>query len=156
MTRFPVARDTVGEAGCAPGACIANARGVPGTIGLFALTHRARRLVIVTSHHVLFGGGAREKDPVWLVGDTTVPIGQTGYGRVGSVRFEGVEIFVDCAVAMLDDDTMPSRIVKAETLATMPALGAKVHKAGAATGRTEGVVIDTDYTERAFVDGVAQ
>ena len=159
MPRFPFTREIIGEAGCKPGACIANARGVPGTVGFLALTRHDRRVVIVTSHHVLFGSGAREKDAVWLIGEMTTPIGQTGYGRVGSVRFDATEVFVDCAVALLDDDVTASRVVKAETktsVATVLALGAKVHKTGAATGRTEGIVIDTDYTERAFVDGVAQ
>ena len=156
MPRFPVTREASGETGCTPGACIANARGVPGTVGFLALTRHDRRLVIVTSHHVLFGAGAREKDPVWLVGETTLPIGQSGYGRLGSVRFEGSEVFVDCAVATLDDDTTPVRIVKSEPVGALPALGTKVHKRGAATGHTEGVVVDTDYTERAFVEGVAQ
>lgn len=156
MLRFPFAREIVGEAGCTPGACIANARGVPGTVGFLALTRHDRRLVVVTSHHVLFGSGAREGDPVWLIGETTMPIGKTGYGRVGSTRFDATEVFVDCAVALLDDDVTASRVVKEETAATVPALGAKVHKTDAATGRTEGIVIDTDYTERAFVDGVAR
>jgi hypothetical protein len=129
---------------------------VPGTVGFLALTRHDRRLVIVTSHHVLFGSGARASDPVWLIGETTTRLGQNGYGRIGRMRFDATEIFVDCAVALLDDDVMASRVVNADTVATVPEPGAHVYKTGAATGMTEGVVIDIDYTERAVVDGVAQ
>jgi hypothetical protein len=156
MPRFPFARERVGEARCAPGACIANARGVPGTLGCFALTRHDRRRVIVTSHHVLFGSGARENDPVWLMGETTTRLGHNGYGRIGRVGCDGTEVFVDCAVALLDDDVTASRIVNADTVAAVPEPGTYVYKTGAVTGMTEGVVIDIDYTERAVVDGVEQ
>jgi hypothetical protein len=155
MLRFPFAREIVGETGCTPGACIANALGVPGTLGFLALTRHDRRFVIVTSHHVLFGSGAREHDPVWLVGETTTSIGKTAYGRVGCTRFDAADVFVDCAVALLDDAITSSSVVRDETVATT-SVGATVHKTGAVTARTDGIVIDTNYCERAIVDGVSQ
>jgi hypothetical protein len=46
---------------------IINAKGIPGTLGCFARTRHDARLVVVSSWHVLFGCGARESDPVWLL-----------------------------------------------------------------------------------------
>jgi len=127
---------------------------VPGTLGFLAITRHDRRLVAVTNHHVLFGAGAREHDPVWLLGEPIMPIGTNGYGRVGNTRFDATDVFVDCAVALLDDGVLSSRLVRAETVAR-PTVSAKVHKTGAATARTDGIVIDTDYSERAIVNGVS-
>ena len=154
MPPFPLARGIAGETGCTPGARIANARGVPGTVGFLALTRHDRRLVLVTSHHVLSGSDARENDPVWLIGEPIMPIGKTGYGRVGNTRFDASEVFVDCAVALLDDEITASHVVRSETVATA-AVGETVHATGAATGRTDGIVVDTNYCERAVVSGVS-
>jgi len=108
---------------------------------------------MVTSHHVLFGSGARDNDPVWLIDEPIMSIGNTGYGRVGRTWFDAADVFVDCAVVLLDDE-LPSSRVRAETIAAT-SVGAKVHKTGAASARTDGIVIDTDYCERAIVNGVS-
>jgi hypothetical protein len=108
---------------------------------------------MVTSHHVLFGSGARDNDPVWRIDEPIMAVGKTGYGRVGRTRFDAADVFVDCAVVLLDDE-VTSRVVPAETVATT-SVGATVHKTGAASARTDGIVIDTDYCERAIVNGVS-
>src|SRR5262249_8257603 len=50
-----------------PNINIVNAKGVPGTLGCIARTRSDGRLVLLSSWHVPFGGGARESDPVWLL-----------------------------------------------------------------------------------------
>jgi hypothetical protein len=138
----------------AAGARIANARGVPGTLGCFALTAR-REAVLLTSHHVLFGAGAGEGDAVWLVGGTAEEptferLGRARRGFIGTVG----DCFVDCAVAALDAGVFAPRRPRPEPPAARPLQpGDAVTKTGGATGTTEGVVVDVDYLDMAVVEG---
>ena len=145
-----------------PGARIANARGISGTLGFLALTLHDRRLVMVTSHHVLFGARGVEGDPVWLLAGDDVSrarvIARAAFGKFGGVRHEGRDTFVDAAVARVDvsdDELVGWRIDEDPAAATeRPGPGEQVSKIGASTGWTHGVVVDADYSERARFDGV--
>lgn len=143
---------------CVP---IVNARGVPGTLGCLALTLDERRVVLVTTYHVLFGGGAPHHDRVWLangIGEkrSLRCAGQSRYGKLGVVRYRGNNVHVDCAVAELDAQIAPRncRIVD-DTAKIAPSLapGDHVTKTGAGTGSTYGVVVDVAYSNRASIDG---
>jgi hypothetical protein len=157
-------RPTAGspDSGLWAGARIANARGIPGTLGCLALTLGDRRLVLVTTHHVLFGAGAVEHDPVWLVGRTDDEdpfrcVGRSLYGRLGTVRHGDSDVHVDCAAAALEERSVvpPGWRAVDDTTSdiTLLAPGDRVTKTGAATGTTHGVVVDTDFSESARVDG---
>lgn len=140
------------------GAAIANAKGIPGTLGCLALTRDDDRLVFLTSHHVLFGVGAKEQNAVWLAArdnrDSMQPVARTRHGRCGTVTDSGTDIFVDCAVAEVDPRLVPQeyRIVP-EGGGSTPVPGDRVSKTGAGTGRTEGIVVDTNYTDTIRVAG---
>jgi hypothetical protein len=147
---------TEGTVDLATGAAIINSRGVPGTLGFFAITRHDRRAVLVTSHHVLFGSGARAGEPVWIADkagrQSLKPIGRTAYGRAATVGSETSEAWIDCAVAIVD---MPKLAFAADENKDVPAtdVGARVSKTGAATGRTEGTLISVDHADR-VVNGV--
>lgn len=124
------------------GSEIANSRGVPGTLGCVARTMHDGGTVSVLCHHVLFGDGAREGEPVWLVvGGTAHPFGRSRYGRHGTVSYGGADVHVDCAVATVDDTTMDSTTGGDLGPVGSAAPGLAVSKAGAATGTTFGVVV---------------
>lgn len=84
------------------GARIANGRGVPGTLGAVAIRRHDGVPVLLSSHHVLFGG-AVAGEPVWSMPGLQ-RLGSTLYGRLGSVIYDGRACHVDCAVASIDDD----------------------------------------------------
>ena len=131
--------------GVRSGAAIANAAGVPGTLGFFALTRHDHRLVAVTSHHVLFGAGAREDDPVWLIRGARgfARLGRAAYGRAGSVQRGSRPVWVDAAVVTLDD--VDGDAVEAiGTEAGEVTVGARVTKVGGESGATLGVIADVD------------
>jgi hypothetical protein len=153
---------TTAPPGCGlhSGVSIVNARGVPGTLGCLAHTLHDRRRVFVTSHHVLFGGGASEGERVWSVGGTDQRrcfryAGRSSYGKLGTVRHGGGNVHVDCAVAELDSQIAPSSsCVAVHTASDAPlAPGDHVSKTGAASGTTHGVVVDVGYFERVFAEG---
>ena len=142
------------------GALITNARGTPGTLGCLAVTLDDRRLVFLTSHHVVFGAGAREQEPVFVAVDGASPslqrIARARHGRRGTVSHHGAEVHIDCATIELDEQTAPVgwRLVE-EDLDQEPALlpGARVTKAGATTGTTHGFVEHTNFSESARIGG---
>jgi hypothetical protein len=132
------------------GVRLANAHGVPGTLGCFALTRETRTPVALTNHHVLFGRAAAEGDAVWLVrdglpSDDLPQLGRTRRGHLGTVVHDGQDVFVDGAVATLADGKLPRRRRALGIAMTRP--GARVTKAGAATGVTAGVVLDVEYPD---------
>lgn len=140
------------------GARIANARGVPGTLGCLAVAHDGRP-VLLSSFHVLFGAGAGEGEPVWRMdGDPPAfrAIGRALYGRLGTVDFGRGATHVDCAVALLGDGALPPgwRVVP-DPADDAPPLrpGDRVTKTGAATGTTEGVVADVACPAVSLVEG---
>jgi hypothetical protein len=147
------------------GAAIANVCGVPGSIGCLALTRHERSLVLVTTQHALLGAGAPQQAPVALMRRTGAEgnlkrIGSSGWGRRGTVRFGDADVYVDCAVVELDERGVVPRgwsVVEDETCVTRsPMLGERVTKTGAATGSTEGFIVDVDHSARALVDGRAR
>jgi hypothetical protein len=85
------------------GARIANSRGVPGMLGAAAIRGHDGAPVLLSSHHVLFGGGAVAGEPVWSTPGLQ-RLGSTLYGRLGSVTRDGRACHVDCAVASIDGD----------------------------------------------------
>jgi hypothetical protein len=144
----------------ASGARIVNARGVPGTLGCMAITPHDGAAVLVSNHHVLFGAGAGEGEPVWLVereADAAAfhYLGSTRYGRLGTVTFGGVDYHVDCAVAVLDGANAlpPLRRTEPEETAGPPAAGTVVKKTGPVTGTTRGVVVDVAYPDVVLIEG---
>jgi hypothetical protein len=142
----------------AAGARIANARGIPGTIGCLGVTLDDHRLVIITAHHILFGLGAGEGDPVWLLDGDRAPrcIARSMYGRSAMVHHAGDEVYVDCALAAVDPGVVSARWGTARLRAAPPpAAGDHVTKHGFATGSTEGVVESASGRERVVVGGRA-
>ena len=139
---------------CVPGtrlgAKIANSQGVPGTLGCVARGADDSRTVLLSSWHVLFGNGGSGSDVIWLVDEADGArrydgLGRALYGKIGTVRFDGEDYFVDCAVG--------SCVPSPETPHTLPRIarhdtarpGDRVTKVGAATGTTEGIVVDVSY-----------
>lgn len=158
MTEAARTQDAL-EAALRPGARIANARGVPGTLGCFALTLDGRRLVFLTSHHVLFGAGASEQQPVWIAvkqdsRQSFQRIGLSRHGRLGAVDQAGMIVHLDCATGEFERQPQGWRVSEASA-SEDPTLapGDRVSKIGAATGTTYGVVVDTKYSESAWVNG---
>ena len=144
------------------GARIANARGITGTLGFPALTLHDDRLVVVGSHHVLFGDRGREDEPIWLLdgferGVAPMLLGRTRYGKRGTVRYNGVDAHVDCAVADVDSRVMGAqgwRVVEDDTPQTAtPLAGERVTKRGSGTASTEGTLVDTSYRDRLHESG---
>lgn len=140
------------------GARIANARGIPGTIGFLALTRADRQLVLVTAHHVLFGAGARAGDLVWLVDSDirpVAPVARTLYGRAGIVRHDGTEVYVDCAVAAIEAGALGADWGSADFVppASPPVAGDPVIRISAAGDPIEGEVLDTAYAAVRRIDG---
>jgi hypothetical protein len=140
---------------------VANARGVPGTLGCVAIAFDDES-VMLTSHHVLFGAGSVAGDPVWLVDETGRTrsfraLGRSRFGRLGTVAFDGSDYFVDCAVASLEGEAgaADSWCAVLDSSATAAA-GARVWKSGSESGVTEGVVVDVAYPDLAFVEGRAR
>lgn len=143
----------------ADGTPIANARGVPGTLGCLAVTHDGRA-VLLSSWHVLFGARAGEGEAVWAVeGEppTFRRMGRALYGRLGTVDFGGAACHVDCAVALLEDGALPPgwRVAADFDDQAAPRLrpGSRVTKTGAATGTTAGVVVDLAHPAVSTVEG---
>lgn len=140
---------------------VANARGVPGTVGCIAMALDDEP-VMLTSHHVLFGAGSVAGDPVWLVEEAGPTesfraLGRSRFGRLGTIAFEGADYFVDCAVASLEGMTGSTESWRAvlDSSATAGA-GVRVSKCGSESGVTEGVVVDVAYPDLAFVEGRAR
>ena len=145
---------------------VVNAKGVPGTLGCLARTRREGRLVLVSSWHVLFGGGAQEGAPVWLLEE---PRGarryeraaDAWYGNIGTLRYGGQDFHVDCAIATCvhRSEPWPGAALRAAalppTIARPDAVspGDLVTKTGAATGTTAGVIIDVEFCSVAQTDG---
>jgi hypothetical protein len=148
---------TLGDAGIH----IANAKGVPGTLGCFARRLRDRQIVMLSSWHILFGNGGQEDGEVWMVDEAEgarrySEIGRTLQGKVGKVRLRGADCHVDCAIS----SWAPSSHLGAGKTNWIPVNGHDtaqpgdlVTKKGAATGTTVGVVAATDYCDFAWIGG---
>ncbi len=163
------------------GAAIASSCGTTGTLGTPALTRHDGRTVLLSSWHVLYGDGTDADSDVWLVdgGRRSQRLGRTLFGKAGTITFEGIETWIDCAVAACDnlaetdsdgplhvktgDSALESRhtprspqparrspVVRGHDVARP---GDRVTKRGAATGVTSGIVVRTDYDEVAWIHG---
>lgn len=132
------------------GARITSSTGVTGTLGCLAHTLHDEQPVLLSTWHVLFGNGAREGDAVWLVNQsngerTYAPLGRSLYGKLGLVRVDGEEHYIDCAVSSFLghlDVTLAS-----PNGHDIPRIGDRVTKTGAATGTTTGIIIDVNYSD---------
>jgi hypothetical protein len=135
------------------GARITTSTGVTGTLGCLAHTLHDAKPVLLSTWHVLFGNGAREGDAVWLVNEsdgerTYAPLGRSLYGKLGLVRVDGEEHYIDCAVSSFFAE--PDAALASPIGTDIPRIGDRVTKTGAATGTTIGIIIDVNYTERAI------
>jgi hypothetical protein len=163
------------------GAAIASSCGMTGTLGTLARTRHDGRAVLLSSWHVLYGDGTDRDSDVWLIdgGRRSARIGRTLFGKAGAIAFEGVETYVDCAVASCDDlaDTdsddpmhmesgepapesrhtpsspQPARRSPAVRGHDVARPGDRVTKHGAATGVTTGIVVRVDYDDVAWIGG---
>jgi hypothetical protein len=141
---------------------IASAQGVPGTAGALVRDRNSRPLIL-TAHHVAFGGGTMVGDRVWALPDedtdnSAALLGRVLRGVLGRVTFAKEIYFVDCALVtltdgspswlslLLEDMARPARHVAAST-------GLRVHKRGGATGHTVGVVANATYSDYPYIEG---
>ncbi len=152
----------------APGAKIANCKGIPGTIGCLAFMKDTGQTVVLSSWHVMYGNGATKGDKMWLVEEfedrkKLYEIGRVLAGKMGLIRFHNWEVYVDCAISTYMPETTViqkwfSGFTRNSTtpLAKMPCearVGEQVYKTGSATGITQGIVVNDRYTENAFIEG---
>jgi hypothetical protein len=148
------------------GAKIANARGVPGTLGCIAWLVEGGQPVLLSTWHVLFGHGGDEQSSVWLVEERDgardfQEIGKTLHGKIGTVQIEAEEFYIDCAVASyrtahrslarLGFRPRLRQLFQLNGYAT-PIPGSRVQKTGSATQTTAGVVVDVCYPDIAFIE----
>jgi hypothetical protein len=129
------------------GARITSSTGVPGTLGCLAFTLHDEQPVLLSTWHVLFGNCAREGDAVWLVNESDgersySPLGRSLYGKLGRVRFDDEEHYIDCAVSSYLIAPGDSSDLDGHDT---PEVGDRVTKAGAATGTTTGIIIAVNY-----------
>lgn len=141
-----VTPDWVGRALRIPG-------GASTTIGCFALTLHENRLALLTTHHSLAA-----RSTVQLAEDSrsnAEPVGVVGWGIRETVRFDDRAVFVDCAVVEVDERCCaPVNLrFEEEECVNAVAAGAHVHKRGAGTGVTQGVVVAVNEAAQALVDG---
>jgi hypothetical protein len=137
------------------GGPIANSRGVSGTLGCFARSEALGVAVLVSSHHVLYGGDARDGESAWRPnhagGLFRHEVARLMAGVFGVVAFEGRPVFVDVAVAALLPRVVPGGSIKGlfdeiAVAGCAPAVpGQTVRKIGATTDFTTGVVVDVSY-----------
>jgi hypothetical protein len=145
---------------------IANSRGVPGTLGCVAHTLHDRQPVLLSTWHVLFGGGAQRGDAVWLVGEAGgervfSTLGRTLYGKIGIVHFGGEDFYVDCAVgsctgpapALTERFRLRTSLTPFVAGHDVARLGSLVTKTGAATGTTSGIIVDVNYSNTVCAGG---
>jgi hypothetical protein len=148
------------------GARIANARGVPGTLGCVARTRHDGQPVLLSTGHVLFGNGARKGDAIWSITETDgqqtfQALGQTLYGKIGSLHFREEEFYIDCAVGsctslapvFAERSSPETTAVPFVTGHDAARVGSHVRKTGAATGITSGIIVDINYSTLADAGG---
>jgi hypothetical protein len=138
-----------------PGARIANAKGVPGTLGCYGRRTGDHAEVLLTSWHVLFGAGAREHSRIWLIEERdgarqTRAIGHSLYGSIGTVTINGEEYHIDCAVGSSHPVGRRRHEPIHSQATAMP--GERVTKTGSATGKTAGIVVDVSYPDLAVIE----
>ena len=140
------------------GAMIANGKGVPGTLGCWAVYEATKQPVLLSNYHVLFGRGCKRGDTIWKVQrrgaeDHYEPIGKILTGKAATVSYRGTDYFIDAAIAeadVLHDDATQ----QADTVggAGEAMLGSVVSKVGAATQRTFGTIVDFCYPDQWYCE----
>jgi hypothetical protein len=138
------------------GSRIVNAKGVPGTLGCVACALHTGRPVLLSTWHVLFGNGAAEDSPVFVDRSEhgSAGVAKSLYGKRGNVGYAGRSYYVDCAVA-----SWPAPVASEGDGAAWPLggggveMGSRVSKVGAASGVTQGVVVDTNYSDKILLNG---
>lgn len=137
---------------------IVNSRGVPGTLGCIARYRNSGQPILLSNWHVFYGEGAVRGDAIWFADETGetrcyILIGRTLHGNIGKVRHNGEEFYVDCAVgSFLCPAEIKIRWPIVNTHATAKS-GDVVMKAGAASGTTFGIVVDTQYSNSVWNQG---
>jgi hypothetical protein len=143
------------------GAMIANGKGVPGTLGCWAVHEATGRSVLLSNYHVLFGKGCQPGDMIWKlqrrgVEDQYEPIGKILTGKAATVSYRGTDYFIDAAIAegdVLHDEASQQLDPEKRTAGTGEAmLGSLVSKVGAATRRTFGMIVDFCYPDQWYCD----
>ncbi|MCU0433581.1 MAG: hypothetical protein MUC87_09030 [Bacteroidia bacterium] len=139
-----------------PGMCIANSKGVPGTLGAYAWKKDTQEPVMLSNYHVLFGLGAAEGDTIWKVNTTESErqfsiAGKAELGRIGNIRHSGVNYYVDCAIASCHETPVIKTAHQPLTHSEAQP-GETVYKYGASTGLTQGIVADASYPDIAAVE----
>jgi hypothetical protein len=122
--------------------------------------------VLLTTWHTLFARHASWQDTIWLVTEVLGvrgyrQLGRTLLGRIGTLRFEGEDYFVDCAAGSCSGLSSTAGDGVSSALPAIAGVdrarvGAAVTKAGAATGTTRGIVVDTAYCASVCIDGRMQ
>ena len=153
------------DEGCHPAEAaalrIANAAGVPGTVGAVVRGEDGAALLLA-NHHVVFGDGAAVGDRVCALDDDGRPV-HIGYGlrgRLGRVTYAGQTHFVDCALVDLRPrQDLPDWVIAG--LDALPRTGASarpglaVQKVGPSTGHTHGVISAVEHFDAPFISGQA-
>jgi hypothetical protein len=151
------------------GVKIANSRGVPGTLGCIGWTVVGEQAVLLSTWHVLFGNGGDEHGSVWMVEEVKGTrrfheIGKTLHGKIGTLRSDGEEFYVDCAIASCPTAHRTAggfgflkwKRRTPQLNGNQPLVpGDRVRKTGSATQTTEGLVVDICYPDLAFIENRA-
>ncbi|WP_051453826.1 hypothetical protein [Paraburkholderia caribensis] len=140
---------------------IANAKGVPGTVGALVRGEDGG-LLLLANHHVVFGGGAVKGDHVWALDDDggRVHIGHGLHGRLGRVTYGDQTHFVDCAVIGLRTrellpDWVNAALDRLPQATASPRPGLAVQKLGPGTGHTRGVIATVEHFDAPYILGCA-
>lgn len=140
---------------------LANAKGVPGTLGCFVRRRPTNETVLLSNYHVLYGKKSQRGDRIWEVTKTAgghdfAPVGTNLVGKAGHVKYKGQQYFVDAAIGRLDVDwcAFNKELIDTHHYPTATAVepGECVHKTGATTGKTKGIVVDVCYPDNWYSD----
>jgi hypothetical protein len=158
-------RTTFTPSRCGPensleGGMIANGKGVPGTLGCWAVYEATKRSVLLSNYHVLFGKGCKRGDTIWKVQrrgveDHYEPIGKILTGKAATVSYRGTDYFIDAAIAEADvipDEASQQADPGKQGGAGEAMLGSVVSKVGAATQRTFGMIVDFCYPDQWYCE----
>ena len=135
-----------------PGLPVSATRGLAGTAGAITREPATGRLLLLGAGHVMTSGqdaALWQPTPCVKSGCTCNQVGSVERARQGCVEHAGHQYFVDVAVATIEADVpLDTRIAGVAIVGvTRAERGMRVWKLGAATGRTEGVVLDERHVE---------
>lgn len=137
---------------------IANCKGIPGTAGCVAWEGPDQKERLLSNYHVLCGHGAEPGDKVFEVlstGDkpTFKHLGKTAAGHFGIIETAEGRRFIDAALVETEDPLalQDKRHLRVKGMASAQ-IGETVHKTGAISGFTTGIITDIVYPEQAQLD----